>query len=255
MADTIIIMNEREWCEETLRNLKPGKRPGETLMRLARYYYSLGCSRKEIIRQLEDFIIRCNPRDSLFSWHKTVEKCAQRAGKRDLIEVESVSITQAELDTIKQVGGKIKQRLLFTLLCLAKFSNAVNPQNHDWVNYAIRDVFSLANIKIGYKNQLLMLNELLTAGLMQLSKSLESTSLKLTWVDHDGGSVLEITDLRNIGNQYMKYIGEDYIECEICGLIVRRHSNRQIYCAECAAIENRTKTANGYHASVLKESG
>ena len=47
--------------------------------------------------------------------------------------------------------------------------------------------------------------------------------------------MLRITDFRNLGNQYMMYLGESYFQCVECGLVVRRITNNQKYCDDCAA--------------------
>ena len=50
----------------------------------------------------------------------------------------------------------------------------------------------------------------------------------------DGESVLEISDFRELGYEYLNYIGDDkFIRCSECSRLVRKNNNRQKYCNDC----------------------
>lgn len=230
-----IILNEKEWCEQKIAELDLGGAPAKTVMRIARYYFDQGKSKRDVRRALEDFIIKCDPMASLVRWRSYLDYCIAKASKRKLIEVVGVGITKRELDVIESVSGQMLRRVLFTLVCLAKYSNAINKDNNNWVNSDYRTIFTLANINNAYQRRLLMLNDLSNLGLVRFSKKVDNTNIMIPFVDEEGKAIVHVSDFRNLGNQYMRLYDHNYIECANCGLVVKRHSNRQQYCRECAA--------------------
>lgn len=247
---TEIILNEKNWAETAIENSDLGSKPGETLMRVAKYYYSMGYKRSEIERLLEEFVLRCDSSVCIPKWHMLISRCAASAGKYAMIDIAGVFITQKEMEVIQSIKGKLAQRLMFTLICLAKYGNAVNPNNGNWVNRASRDIFALANITINTNRQSLIINDLWRAGYIGYSNIVDNINLNIKVVDDSMDDVaVFITDFRNIGNQYMKIIGENYMECQNCGLVIKRTSNRQKYCPSCAIEMNIQATSENKRIS------
>ena len=97
---------------------------------------------------------------------------------------------------------------------------------------------ALANINTSIKRQGLMYWTLREAGMVQFSKKVDNTNVKVCFVE-DGETILHITDFRNLGYQYLMYHGEPYFECANCGITTKisnpDNKRRQKYCNECAA--------------------
>lgn len=53
-----IVLNEYEWAERMINNHDLGKRPVETLNRVAKYYLATGYSKREVRRMLDTFLIQ-----------------------------------------------------------------------------------------------------------------------------------------------------------------------------------------------------
>jgi len=62
------------------------------------------------------------------------------------VEIDSIPITDREMDVCEGLGGKMVGRLMFALICYAKFYDALNPHNDGWVNRPDKEVFKAANI-------------------------------------------------------------------------------------------------------------
>lgn len=247
---TEIVLNEKAFVEKVLDDMTLGDKPGVTISRVARYYAGLGYSGKEIVRLLEDFIIKCDPTANLFKWQSFIETQAKRAFKYTLIDIDGVSVTRNEMEKIKMLDGKILQKLMFTLLCLAKYGNAVNPKNNNWVNKEDKIIFSLANIAITTKRQSLAINNLWRHGYVGYSHAVDNINLNVKIVDSLGERVVEISDFRNLGNQYLRLLGEPYIECQNCGLVVRQTHGKQKVCKECAKDIDRRNSIERYRDSM-----
>lgn len=246
---TNIVLNEKACAEYALENLILGSKPTETLGRVARYYYSIGYKKKEIGSLLEDFMLKCDPTINIVKWQATIDKQVNTADKYELIDISGVEITQSEMDKIQQIEGKLLQRLMFTMLCLAKYGNAINSNNNNWVNRKDKEIFSLANITLTTKRQSLLINDLWMMQYIGYSRVVDNININVKITDNESPTVLYISDFRNLGNQYMRYCGEKYIECECCGKVVKEKHGKQRYCTECATEIDRQKSLERYYKS------
>lgn len=238
-----IVLNESDYVERILKRYVLGPKPTETLSRIARYYFSVdGYKKSDVRTELENYMLRCDPTINLVKWQDTIDRIIKSAAKFPLIHIESVPITEKEMSICDSLDGVQSRRLLFTLICLAKYSNLVNEKNGGWVNRQDREIFRLANVVTPIKRQSLMLNDFRAAGLIRFSKKVDNVNINVLCLDDDGTSVLDVTDFRNLGYQYMRFHGGSYIECEECGLVIKKRSNAQKYCHDCAVDVNRQRT-------------
>ena len=233
-----IVLNEREWAEEMITSRTLGKKPFETLRRVARYYLDNGIQKREVRRMLEQFLLQCDPAASLTKWSDLLDAALSVAAKHEAIHIEGIDITKPEMEKINNLGGRQIQRLAFTLLCLAKYWNIVTKKTDGWVNSKDNDIMKMANIYTSIKRQSLMYHTLNEAGLIQFSRKVDNTSVRVCFLE-PGDVVLHITDFRNLGYQYLMYAGEPFFVCANCGITtkIEKRTNRgpkQKYCRECA---------------------
>jgi len=233
-----IVLKENEWAEKMIQSRTLGKKPSETLCRVARYYIDCGYTKKETRRKLDSFLIQCEPTASLPKWSDILDYVVNRACKYEAVDIDSINITAPEMDKINSLKGKQIKRLAFTLLCLAKYWNLVTPNCDYWVNNKDSEIMSMANINTSMKRQGLMYWELREAGLIQFSRKVDNTNVRVCFVE-EGETILQISDFRNLGYQYLKYCGEPYIECQHCGITTKindpEKGRKQKYCKTCAA--------------------
>lgn len=223
-----IILNEYEWAERMIRNRDLGKKPYDTLSRVAKYYYENRYSKREIRRLLDQFLISCNPDASLFFWSDSLDKIAKSANKYPLVQIDHIPITQHELDQIHELETSQTQRLAFTLLCVSKYWDIVSERNNHWVNSPDKEIFSMANISASSKAQDLLFGKVIRAGLIRQSKKIDNLNVQVLFQDEDNDSpVLLIKDFRNLGFQYLKHLGGPFFECEQCGATVKQTEHRQ----------------------------
>lgn len=248
-----IVLNEYEWAEKMIHDRSLGTRPTETLSRVAKYYYENQYSKREIRKLLDQFLVSCDPDASLFNWSATLDKITKNAGKYELIQIDNIPVTEAELNTISTLGTIQEQKLAFTLLCASKYWDKISDRNNHWVNTPDKEIFSMANISISSTRQDLLYGKLLDAGFIRLSKKIDNLNMQVIFGDESSeDSKMLITDFRNLGYQYMRYLGGPYFECVNCGIITKMVEHRryqtkrgdcyhggrgrkQKYCPACAA--------------------
>ena len=235
------ILNEKDFIEKALKENDLGYKPSRILALAARYWNGIGYDRDEIRSMLEDLILRSDPTASIVKWNEAID-WALKIRTKDLVQIESVPVTSVELDICRRMGDKQKQRLMFTLFCVAKFEHLVNEKNMGWITVQNSQLFRMANIATTVRRQGYMLNDLLNDGYLQPSKKVDSTSVKVVYMDLESPPEVSITDFRNLGNQFRMINGEKYFKCECCGLVIKRKTNNQKFCKECGRQVNIIKT-------------
>ena len=162
-----IVLNEYEWAERMINNHDLGKRPVETLNRVAKYYLATGYSKREVRRMLDTFLIQCDPSASLPSWSDMLDKIAKNVDKYPIIRVDGIDVTGKEMEAIEKLDGKQLRRLAFTLLCVAKYWDAVSERNNHWANTSDREIMQMANISTSIKRQSALFAELKNADMVR----------------------------------------------------------------------------------------
>ena len=232
-----ITLNELTWTKNVIENYELGQNAAETLGCVAKYYKHMGLKKSEIRKKMEEFLLRCDPYASVVLWSDTIDSALKYGMKHPLIIIDSITLTKPEMKRIESVRGIQAQRLAFTLLCIAKYRMAVNPQSDGWVNTKESEISKMANIKSSYKQQNLLYGQLLDDGLLQASKRITNLNVRVLFME-EGEPALEVTDFRNLGNQYMKYIGKPFFVCKNCGLTVKvpdgAMPGKMKYCPDCA---------------------
>lgn len=234
----MIVLNENEWAQDAIESRSLGKQPFETLYRVARYYLDSGYTRKEVRKMLDEFVLQCDNTASIPKWSAVIDFALGRAVKHPALCEDSIDITAPEMEIIQNIKGRQLQRLAFTLLCLAKYWDLVNPVKDHWVNTKDNEIMRMADINTSIKRQSAMYAQLHEMGLVAFSKKVDNTNVRVCFI-RPGDTALSITDFRNLGYQYLRYCGEPYITCDNCGLTVRlndpAHGRKQRYCKACAA--------------------
>lgn len=232
-----IVLNERDWAEEMITSRSLGKKPFETMCRVARYYLDNGLSKKKVRQILDSFLIQCDPSASLTKWADTLDRAVTRAMKYEAINIDGIDITVPEMEKIDSLDGGQIQRLAFTLLCLSKYWSIVLKKQDGWVNNKDSDIMRMANINTSIRRQSFMFAKLKQNGMIDFSRKIDNTNVKVCF-NTDGKTAMRVTDFRNLGYQYMMYHGAPYFVCANCGMTVKASSNikgrRQIYCKKCS---------------------
>ena len=219
-----------------------GRKPSATLNLLARYYREIGKNNDEIKQLLDEFLSDCLKKDyDANKWIDSIEYQVLKSKKYDLKKVDKVEITEKEMNVINQLKNKSNRKVLFTMLVVSKYYNAVSENNNGWVNLEYKQIFRLANVALKTQNQALLINELYKNGLITVSRKVGKPNIKVNFIE--GGenisqNVLVINRLWNLGKEYLLYCGEDFIKCEKCGDIIKNYRNHNKYCKKCSKYQS-----------------
>lgn len=244
----MIVINEKEYAEECLNHGTMPCSLETTIYILARYYRTcFEYKPKKLKSVLSDFLrTRCQSYDSdVLYWDGIVDKAVSKALKKELCVVDGVRITKEEINRIEAIGDTSTEKLAFTLLCLAKFRNTVNPNNNNWVNYDFKEIFSIARVSCNVSKRGLYLNKLHEIGMVSFAKKVDNLSIQVNYICDDGDFALFVSDFRELGYEYLKYQGENYVRCGECRILIKGNKNgTRRYCKDCAGYTPiGTKTA------------
>lgn len=239
-----IVLDERKKAEDVLSSADSPANPIQNVFLLAKYYYSLGQTRAEVLAHIEEYLQRF-PYVVLPKWQTTVEWMVTKAKKHKLVEVQGIPVTKTELEVVSQLPKDSLKKLAFTLLCVAKFYNAINPDNQNWCNTSDKDLFRMANItSLDSRRQQKLISELHELGLVGYSNVIDNINLRVLFADKYEDIGMVVTDYTDLGLQYMEYIGDKtVVHCKDCGRLIKKYSKRLDYCHECALKNQREKTA------------
>lgn len=243
----MIILNEKAYAEDCLKNRVIDNKPFTTLSILAKYYYHcFGYRKKKITELLIDYMGKSYPyySSNKTSWDDNIEKIAKNAGKFNLFEIDGVWITKSEIATIQDLHNKVLERLAFTMLCIAKLNNIKNPKNQGWVNTDAKEIFSLARISCSVTNRYERIGMLNQLGLLEFPKKNDNLSSRVTFINDESEKVLNISDFRELGYEYLKFTGGNFTHCQDCGILIRdNRAGTKKYCSSCAGYTPKeTKT-------------
>lgn len=232
----MIILDEIEYAKNILENGPNGKTPFHCASLLARYYRQiLEYKPKKTELEIMDFLSKNFVEYSEARWYAPVESYIRKAKKRPLCQIPFVGITQKELDIIQSTENDKCAKVLFSLLCTAKYFNIRKDVNNNWSNLPAKDIFRMANVSTTIIKQDYIIHDLYVNGFVEFSKRVDSLNIRVPFIDTSDTYVLKISDFRNLGYAYLNWKSGGYFRCAECGVLCKqnRYGNKK-YCNECA---------------------
>lgn len=183
-----------------------------------------------------------------------IKKWVKSAMNYDLRKIDSVSISQKEIDLIKTINSNKSRKLLFVILI---FSKALKKSN---VKRNKTKLKTSENYYIHYNNfgdiirisRLSNMSEIDLADILHENRehftfyNAERELIRVNFVDNNPKKEIVISDLNNIMGYY-NIVFEEHKPasvCIICGKPIKKNSNKQKYCKNCAKIIANKKRKN-----------
>lgn len=241
-----VILNEAKEAERILEYGEVGSKPTATIFLLAKYFrQKKNMTKEQTVSELNSFMIHYYKNYNPALWEDIIEDISKKAGKYSLREIDHIEITHKEIETINTVPRLPHRKLLFSMLCYAKLYNKISENNNGWINTDIKEVYRVSRVTVKHReDKFLFLNDLESDGFISFSKKNDNLNIKVNFVDSDlsGNIALIVWDFRELGYEYLNYIGDGkFIRCTECNRLIRKVTNNQLYCKYCAEIVNRKK--------------
>jgi hypothetical protein len=207
--------------------------------------------------RLEREVIRfCQKQDKNFNpivERDAIKKWIRSALNYDLRKIDSVSVSQKEINIIKQIGSTRHKKVLFVALVFSKAlkkgsvkrdKTNLKTSDHYYIHYNnFTDIIRLARLnnmsEVDLADIFYEHNKLFTF------YKAERELIRLEFVDKNPKKPIIISDLNNIMNFYNILFENKRMEadCEICGEKFTKNSNRQRVCNNCSKVLNRRRVS------------
>ncbi len=134
-------------------------------------------------------------------------------GAAPLLQADQIEITQEELASIRALASQPLERLCFTLLCLAKYAQLINPANDGWVTQKWSAIFRMAHVQAGKERQAAMLHTLREKGLIAFSRGVDNLHIHVLFFRPASQTACALDDLRNLAFLSLAARGTDHPLC------------------------------------------
>jgi len=249
-----IILNEKEILDKSLNKGFIDKKPSNTIKLLAKHFFSIGQNKNQVIDSIDNFMEKNYKNYNFIDWQNIIKRIVNKISKLEkfeFINIFNVIIYKEELEIIKKIDNLRSEKLAFVLLVYSKIYNQMNKNETNWVNSDLRDIFSDTKMAVSKKDQCLMINKLGDMKLLEVSRRVDCTNIKVLFTQNNGNKKLVINDFRDFVLAYLKWKGEKIGNCERCGILIKAYNSRK-YCDECAKIMKSQKTIEARNNSVEK---
>jgi hypothetical protein len=199
-----MVLNERKYAIKALATFEFDESITSTLFIIAKYlHYIENKTNTEIIDCLDKFMQKVYMDYNKVSWLKLFTQAIESSIKYPLIEIDFIPITMSELNTINSLTSEQEKRVLFAMLCYAKYYNIVNPENNGWVNTDAKIIFKSAHVQKNIDEQYKMLYDMANRGHIATSKNMSTLNKQVLFINNDSEVILKISDFRDLGYEYL----------------------------------------------------
>lgn len=263
-----IVINEHKKAEEILKSKKIYRNLWKTKELLIKYFYADTMDKGKVRKSLMEFLknIKHNTDGREYSIVKDMESIESAINiytkpHHILSKVDSILISNKELEAISTLETIQQQRLAFILLVVCKLDNVKKNEPTKWINCRTKDYYKHTQNRRGIDYQEKMIGSIHDKGLIGFAhySCVDNTSIRLDFLDKDVKKedvAIEISDFRDVVLRYIKWkddtkIGR-VIECESCSKPVLTKSNRTKLCKECQSAERRRVKLANWHKNKAK---
>jgi hypothetical protein len=237
----MIILDEEAWAENLLKNGSSRQYPVANDVRiLAKYWRYKGLETHDVRLKLEEYCCASDPYfNPVFSYWKITNALRDSKNYR-LRRAFPVSVTKAEIATIKQFEDYGQQRVLFVLLVYAKFLKYTNTRikptqktrviGEFYVNEKMSNMVRIAKVSMRRNERKNFFNDLHDKGLFDYTFY---DSLLIKYVDENSDPEIIIEDFSDITLYWARYCGERIAACSKCGKLFLQRTNMQQKCRQC----------------------
>ena len=216
---------------------------GNVAMLIGKCYYSLGLDRQEVYKSINSYLKERMDKYTPKKWSEMINNILdtiEKNGWYNLIEVDSISITKAEWNTIIGIGNVKLEKIAFTLLCYIKVYRARGSKNDRMDN--LSDLLTESGFR-GVREDKLLIADLKDLGLIQIG-TLKHMFVKPLYINEESEEYIKIDDFEKVVTYYDEYRnGVKYGRCEVCGKRIKiSKNNKNKYCNICKKEKEIEKT-------------
>lgn len=228
-----IILDEYKHVENILQNGIQTNNSKFEVQLLATYLRENGANEKEMENKLHEFCKHNYNDYNKVKQYKFIDSVIQRSKKLKLKRAYPVNITKKEIDVILREENYKYQKLMFVYLVLAKYYMSNNHTEKYYVGCKDNDIFNFCDMYMRKSDKMDSMHHLTKKGYITPTLSMSSI---VNYVNEDSEIIMTFIPDNDMVYHFEKYVGGIFINCDMCGRLVKKTNNRIKYCKECAKI-------------------
>lgn len=158
-----------------------------------------------------------------------------------LLESDELIIYQSELDTILSSGDIRSEKVLFTLLCVAKLQKNIFGYQNGKYKFALTNIFKLARVHIPSTERNKFMHKLLNKGYINAPFKVDDEQRYVTFMS-DGSDDVEALRVDEFDFNELAFVyenwknnGTGFTRCKMCNKLIKQSKTKpKKYCEECA---------------------
>lgn len=248
----MLILNEERYARELYNGQNDNiKSVVAKVGYITRYnLYSLGLSDEENYKQTVCWMNEHHDNFDESYYSNLIADGVKRAHKNPFYRIDSIKITQSELNSIASLGNLRAEKVLFVLLCMAKQQRAIYGFTNGLVRYSLPELCKTARISVPADDREYILYDIVQKGLLGCPKKNDTKCLIVNFINEDDEIALQLdeNDCQELAYAYLywKNNGVGYGRCEYCNKFMKKSkSNPHRFCEECTQmlgdIDDNTK--------------
>lgn len=234
-----MILNEEKFAKELLTGQNDNiKSIRQKIDLIARYnYHVMNKNNDDIYASIVKWLERHHEIFSEQAYSNIISDCIKKAPKRPFYHIDTIKITEKEMNIITSQDNLRYEKILFVLLCMAKQQKIAYGFDNGLVSYSMTDLFKTARVSVPVDEREDILHKLLKAGLIGIPVKNDTKCLFVNFMDDaDEDIVLELNeqDCGELAYAYLDFTGKVKVSrCAKCGKLIKQSKKYGNLCKGC----------------------
>lgn len=213
---------ERDIINAVESNLMDFSNPRRVIWILALYYVIIhNNDDKTAFENIKKYIEEHNSDIYYEQYVSDINKCIRKAKKYELKNIDNIIITKTEMATIQSFNDIKKEKIVFVLIALAKYFNALYGQESDCLFAKTSDIFKYARVVIPASERDYYLHFAYESGVLLTNFSIGSNMQLVGAISHSKDDEAALTlneyDYQELAYTYLNFKNGGYKRCAKCG--------------------------------------
>lgn len=237
----MLILNEERYAKTLYDGKNSEIRSAMAKIRyITRYLIHSECIDDETVYKLSvEWMKKYHDNFDESCYSNVISDAIKKAHQYSFYVIDSIKITQSELDIISSLNNLRAEKVLFVLLCMAKQQRMSNGFTNGLVKYSITELCKLARVSVPADDREYILYEIVQKGLLGYPKKNNTQCLIVNFINNEDDVVLTLdeTDCQELAYVYLnwKNDGKGYTRCQRCNRLIKQSKTKpRKYCEECA---------------------
>lgn len=172
------------------------------------------------------------------NYSNLINSLIKKAPKNPFYKIDNLIITNKEIEFIESQNNLRYEKILFVLLCMAKFQKQVLGFDNGLVHYNIIDVFKMARVSVKASEREDIFHDFYVNGIIDLPIKNNTKCLFVKFIDDnetDKKFLLNEIDSEELAYFYLNYVKKDkkIIRCKKCGKLIKKNEKFNNLCESC----------------------